>query len=157
MTDARFEDGDDRPLKLQALDGDDLKILSALVQDAVFPVSEMAWDAKRRRFAILLNRFRWEYQARASGRGDFERVQSLLVFSDVLSVASAGIDRGDKDVIVSLLAVEFQPGEDGAGHVMLFLAGDGEIRLSVECLDAVLSDVTQPYRAVSGRAPEHKV
>jgi len=157
MSDARFEDGDERPLKLQALDGDDLKILSALVQDAVFPVSEMAWDARRRRFALLLNRFRWEYTARATGRGDYERVQSLLVFSDVLAVASTGIERDDKDVIVSLLAVEFQPGEDGAGHVALILAGDGEIRLTVECLDAVLSDVTQPYRAVSGRAPDHKL
>ena len=157
MSDARFEDGAERPLRLQALDRDDLRVISALVQDAVFPVTEMAWDAKRRRFALLINRFRWEYHDRASAAGDFERVQALVVISDVLAVASNGIDRADKDLILSLLALEFQPGEDGAGHVMLTLAGDGEIRLSVECLDVALSDVTRPYRAPSRKAPAHGV
>ncbi len=157
MSDARFEDGAERPLRLQALDGDDLKVISALVQDAVFPVTEMAWDAKRRRFALLINRFRWEDRDRASAAGDFERVQALLVVSDVVAVASNGIDRADKDLILSLLTIEFQPGEDGAGHVMLTLAGDGEIRLSVECLDVALSDVTRPYRAPSRKMPAHGV
>lgn len=58
--DARFEDGREVPLNLGALDGEDLKVLSALTQDAVFPVTEMTWRAKERRFAVLLNRFRWE-------------------------------------------------------------------------------------------------
>lgn len=155
MTDARFEDGTDRALRLQALDGDDLKVISALVQDAVFPVTEMTWEPKRRRFAALLNRFRWEDHPRAEVSGDFERVQSLLVINDVLAVASNGLDRGDKDLVLSVLAVDFQPGEDGAGHVTLLLAGDGEIRLSVECLDVALSDVTRPYLAPSRKAPAH--
>ena len=41
MNDARFEDGVDAPLHLKALDADDLPVLSALVQDAVFPANEM--------------------------------------------------------------------------------------------------------------------
>lgn len=157
MSDARFEDGAERSLRLQALDSDDLKVISALVQDAVFPVTEMAWDAGRRRFALLINRFRWEDHARAEAGGDYERVQALLVISDVLAVASNGVDRGDCDLILSLLSVTFDPGEDGAGHVMLTLAGDGEIRLAVECLDVALSDVTRPYLAPSRSAPAHPV
>ena len=157
MSDARFEDGVERPLRLQAQDSDDLNILSALVQDAVFPVTEMRWDARKRRFALLINRFRWEDRARAETARDFERVQALLVFSDVLAVASNGVDRDDRDLILSLLAVTFQPGEDGAGHVMLTLAGDGEIRLAVECLDVALSDVTRPYLSPSRSAPAHPV
>ncbi|MCC5966437.1 MAG: DUF2948 family protein [Natronohydrobacter sp.] len=155
MSDARFEDGTERPLKLAAQDSDDLKVISALVQDAVFPVTEMAWDAKRRRFALLINRFRWEDRTRAEAAGDFERVQAVLVVNDVQAVASNGIDRDDRDLILSVLAVEFQATEDGAGHVHLILAGDGEIRLAVECLDVVLSDVTRPYRAPSRKAPQH--
>ena len=155
MSDARFEDGADRPVRLAAQDGDDLKVLSALVQDAVFPVTEMRWDPKRRRFALLLNRFRWEDRARADAAGDYERVQSVLMVQDVQAVASNGIDRNDRDLILSLLAIEFQAAEDGAGHLHMILAGDGEIRLAVECLDVVLSDVTRPYRAPSRKLPRH--
>ena len=154
MSDARFEDGAEYPLRLQALDADDLAVISALVQDAVFPVTEMRYQPRQRRFAVLLNRFRWEDRART---GDFERVQSLLVIEDVLRVASTGFDRGETDLIMSLLALAFAPGEDGAGHVTLTLAGDGEIRLDIECLDISLRDVTRPYRAPSGRAPDHKL
>ena len=37
--DARFEDGREAPLNLGALDADDLKVISSLAQDAVFPGS----------------------------------------------------------------------------------------------------------------------
>ena len=84
-----------------------------------------------------------------------ERVQSILVVDHVLSVASQGIDRSDKDMILSLMSVTFEPGSDGGGHVLLTLAGDGAIRLTVEALEAGLRDVTRPYKAPSGRAPDH--
>lgn len=156
MADASFEDGREVPLNLGALEEEDLKVISSLVQDAVFPATEMSWRASERRFALLLNRFRWEDRDAAERRGrDYERVQSLLVVDNVLRVASQGVDRKDKDLVLSLLAVDFEPGEDGTGHVLLTLAGDGAIRLSVEALEVSLRDVTRPYRAPSGKAPDH--
>lgn len=156
MTDASFDDGREAPLNLGAEDGDDLKVISTLAQDAVFPVTEMTWKPSQRRFGLLLNRFRWEDKDAAHRRRrPFERVQSVLVFDSVLSVASQGVDRSDKDMVMSLLSVDFEPGEDGAGQVLLTLAGDGAIRLTVEALDATLKDVTRPYRAPSGQAPHH--
>ncbi|WP_209505789.1 MULTISPECIES: DUF2948 family protein [unclassified Ruegeria] len=156
MTDASFEDGREAPLNLGAEDADDLQVISTLAQDAVFPVTEMKWQPAQRRFGLLLNRFRWEDKDAAAHRDrPFERVQSVLVFGSVLSVSSQGIDRGDTDMIMSLLSVVFEPGEDGAGHVLLTLAGDGAIRLTVEALDATLKDVTRPYQAPSGQAPHH--
>jgi hypothetical protein len=156
--DARFEDGAERPLRLVAQTADDVPVISALVQDAVFPASEMTWDRGARRFALLLNRFRWEDRARAERQGRaYERVQSLLVVGDVLSVASSGVDRRDDALVVSLLSVTFTPGADGSGEVLLTLAGDGAIRLTVECIDLALRDVTRPYRAPSGKAPGHDI
>ena len=149
--DARFEDAYEAPLRLQALDADDLQVLSALVQDAVFPVTEITWQPSKRRLGLLLNRFRWE----ESGRRTPERVQSLLVVNDVLAVASSGIDRSEKDTILSLLSLGFEPGEDGTGQVLLTLAGDGALRARVETLDVALKDVTRPYVAPSGRRPGH--
>ncbi|GAB5439235.1 DUF2948 family protein [Falsiruegeria mediterranea] len=156
MVDATFEDGREAPLNLGALDDEDLKVISTLSQDAVFPITEMSWRASERRFALLINRFRWEDEDAARKRGRaFERVQSVLVVDNVLKVASQGIDRSDKDMVLSLLSVEFEAGEDGTGHVLLTLAGDGAIRLQVEALDVSLKDVTRPYVAPSKHVPSH--
>ncbi|MCB1343492.1 MAG: DUF2948 family protein [Pseudooceanicola sp.] len=151
--DASFEDGAEKPLNLGALEADDLGVLSALAQDAVFTGGDLTWQAGARRFALLLNRFRWEDKGR--DRHGPERARALLVVDHVLGVASQGIDRKDRDLVLSLLAVTFEPGEDGAGHVHLTLAGDGAIRLAVEALEVTLKDVTRPYRAPSGKTPTH--
>jgi len=153
--DAKFEDGAEAPLNLGAMDPEDLQVVSSLSQDAIFPITEMTWRAGERRFAILINRFRWEDQGRT--RHAPERVQSLLVIENVLRVASQGIDRNDRDTVLSLMSVTFEPGEEGSGYLILTLAGDGAIRLEIEALDVTLKDVTRPYRAPSGKAPNHDV
>jgi hypothetical protein len=156
MTDASFEDGREGPLRLKALDADDLGVMAALVQDAIFPAAEMKWDAKARRFAILLNRFRWEdaENARLRKRA-FERVQSLLVIEDFMRVQTQGVDKSDPDMVFSLLSITFTPTEDGMGRIELTLAGDGVIGLDVETLEVLLRDVTRPYVAPSHKAPSH--
>ena len=152
--DATFEEGREAPLNLGAFDPEDLQVISSLVQDAVLPATEMTWRAAERRFALLLNRFRWEDEGRT--RHDPERVQSVLVIDNVLRVASQGIDRRDADTVLSLLSVTFEPGEETTGHVLLTLAGDGAVRLEVEALEATLKDVTRPYRAPSRKVPRHE-
>lgn len=149
--DARFEDGAETPLNIGAVDQDDLKVISALVQDGVFPAAEMRFSSSERRFALLLNRFRWE----DGGAHKPERVQTLLHFSDVTRVSSQGIDRADKDMILSVLSVEFEETDAPSGHVILTLAGDGAIRLTVEALDVGIKDVTRPYVAPSKKIPAH--
>ncbi|MBC2836715.1 DUF2948 family protein [Paragemmobacter straminiformis] len=157
MADARFEDGDETPLRLRAEGPEDLSVISALVQDAVFSAADMAWQAKRHRFALLLNRFRWEDRkaAETAGRG-YERVRTLLVVEDVQAVRSLGFDRGDKDLVLSLLSLDWAAGEDGTGRLTLVLAGDGAVALEVEALDVALQDVTRPYLAPSGKVPRHE-
>ena len=125
-------------------------MLSALVQDAVFPITEMRFDRKRRRLALLLNRFRWELAGRAP-----ERVQAVLSIEDALAVRSQGLDRTDTDTVLSLLALHWHPGPDGTGRLDLVLAGDGTIAVDLEALEITLRDVTRPYRAPSGKAPDH--
>ena len=149
VEDARFEDGGEKALRLKALEPEDLPVIASLVQDAVFPGTEMTWDRRGRRFALLLNRFRWE-----DGRSP-ERVQSVLTIEDALRVASQGVERGDGDMVLSLLTLEWEPGEDEMGACVLTLAGDGAIRVEVEALEVTLTDVTRPYVAPSGKAPAH--
>ena len=156
MSDARFEDGGEKPLRLKALDADDLQVMSALVQDAVLPASEITYSRKDRRLAMLLNRFRWEDADGATQRRrNFERVQAVLVIEDVLAVQSQGVPKGDADVVLSVLSLAFEPGEDGTGRVIVTLAGDGAIACDVDALEVVLRDVTRPYIAPSHRGPGH--
>ncbi|NOR32709.1 MAG: DUF2948 family protein [Sulfitobacter sp.] len=151
--DARFEDGREAPLNLGALDADDLKVISSLVQDAVFPASEMRWHQKGARFALLLNRVRWEDAGKT--RHAAERVQSVLMFNNVQRVSTQGVTKGDSDTILSLLQIEFNETDAPSGDVILTLAGDGAIRLTVEALEVTLKDVTKPYVAPSHKLPEH--
>ncbi|MFN4129964.1 MAG: DUF2948 family protein [Paracoccaceae bacterium] len=156
MTDARFEDGDEAPLRLIAIDAADVPVMAALVQDAVFPITEMRHDAKARRFALLLNRFRWEDRAAAEAtKRPYERVRSLLVVDDVLRLRSTGIDRSARDTVLSILTLDFAPGNDGMGTLTLTLAGDGAISIEVEAVNLRLDDVTRPYVAPSHKVPDH--
>lgn len=153
--DARFADADPAPLALMAEDEQDLRILSALLQDAILPASEMSYDHRGRTLALLVNRFRWEdaEQAAAEGR-DYERVRSVLLIRDVMRVLSDGISR-DPDTVLELLAMVWQPGADGTGRLLLEFAGDGTLAAELECINIDLRDVTRPYRAVSGKLPAH--
>lgn len=156
MADARFEDGDDRPLHLMAQDAGDVPVLAALLQDAVLTGADLTFDRRRRRFAVLLTRFRWEDRAAAEAAGrPYERVRSLLTVDGVAAVRSQGITRGDGDQVLSLLDLVWTPGEGGAGVLVLVLAGDGALELRAEALDLALADVSRPHRAVSGKVPDH--
>lgn len=151
MADARFEDGANRPVNLVARDGDDLAVISALIQDAVLSAGDLRYQKSRRRFALLINRFRWEDTA---GHAP-ERVRSLLVLEDVTVVQGLGVQRSDPELVLSLLSLDWEPGVDGSGLVTLTFAGDGALALGVEALDVSLKDVTRPYLAPSRLMPKH--
>lgn len=154
--DARFEDGAEGALRLRAESEEDLAVISALTQDAVANVAQIAWTPKRRRFSLLLHRFRWEDAPGAeTQRRPFERVQAVLTVGGALKVRASGLDPRDRDLVIALLSISFTPTEDGAGVVGLTLAGDGDIAVEAECLDVTLVDVSRPYIAQAKRPPEH--
>jgi hypothetical protein len=133
-------------LKLLAQDAEDVKIISAHLQDAVMRVGDLAYLPKQHRFAALLNRFCWE------DCGDNKtgvRVLCGLHFDGVLKVQSQHVRQDDPNAVIDLLAINFTPEQDGAGTIDLMLAGGGRIRLSVECIAATLRDMTEPRPAVS--------
>jgi hypothetical protein len=131
-------------LKLTAADAEDLQMLSARLQDAAGKLKDFVWLPKQRRFAAMLNRFRWE-----DARGPGTRVRAALRFDGVSKVQSSNVKRGASEAIVSLLAIGFTPSGEGdpAGVIELALAGGGTIRLTVECIDAELADQTGPWTA----------
>jgi Protein of unknown function (DUF2948) len=139
-------------LKLMAEDSADLDILAAAAQDALARVGDIAFDKRARRFAMRLNRFRWES---AGARGPYERVESALGFEGVIAVKSRKLRLDAPDAIAQILSIDFTPAaEPPGGVVRLTLAGGGEISLEVECLDVVLADMGAPWP--TARRPDHE-
>jgi hypothetical protein len=144
------------PLKLIALDHDDLGILSANLQDAVAKVGDMAYQRGARRFAMLVNRFDWEHAlaTKAGAKIENRRRRSAIRFERVLSAQAQGIDLKSKSSVLSLLAIRFEPhAEPPGGTVTLLFAGNAAIRLEVECVEAELRDLGAVWRAK--RQPQH--
>lgn len=139
-------------LKLIALDPEDLRVLSCHLQDAVIRVGDMAYVKQSMRFAAIANRFDWEGAVK-SEKGEFQRRRAGLRFERVKSAQVQGIDLKQKDVVLVLLALVFEPGDEPGGTLMLKFAGGGAIRLRVECIEAELRDLGATWR--TRHKPEH--
>jgi len=130
------------PLKLAALDAEDLAIISAHLQDSVLKVRDLHWLASEKRFVVEMNRFCWEALIDGKRRHGFTRRRTAMNFDRVLSVKAQGVSKDTPHAVLELLAIEFMPGsEEPAGAVRLIFAGGGEIRLEVECVEARLADL----------------
>jgi hypothetical protein len=141
-----------KPLKLIALDEEDLEIVSSHLQDAVVRVGEMAFVPSRKRFAAVLNRFNWEKAVAGVERGN-ERRRSALRFDRVLSAQLKLVKPSQADRVLSLLAIRFEPGDQPSGTITLTFSGGASIRLKVECIEAELTDLGPSWRARS--RPQH--
>lgn len=137
-----------KPLKLRAESAEDLTVLSAALQDAVGKIGDIRFEAKARRLTLTLNRYRWE----AGGRS---RVRAALQVGSVEAVEAKRLRRDTPEAVVELLAVRFEPDiEPPGGSLILSFAGGGDLKVKVECIDAVLADVSAPWP--TSRTPRHE-
>ena len=126
------------PLRLLAEDTDDLQIISAALQDAILRPVDIVWEKSARRVTIALSRFCWECGG--------TRVMAAMQFGDVEAVKSRRLPRGPETAL-ELLAIDFEPVEPPGGRIILMFAGGGDLRIDVECLDAVVTDLSERWPA----------
>lgn len=136
----------DARLQLLAEDAEDLAVISAAMQDAVIRVGAIGYEPSARTLTLGFNRFRWE-------AGGGERVQSGLQFGGVLGLKVRRIRREARDAVLNILAVTFEPGDAPGGVVTISFAGGADLRATVECVDAVLADVSAAWP--TPRTPAH--
>lgn len=143
------------PLNLIGADEKDLEVISAVLQDAVAKVGDIAWLPQQRRFAFVANRFVWESAANNS-RGPFARVRAGVHFDDVLSVQRQNIRATAHDAVLNLLSVTIDtPTQDNEPRqIDLVFAGGGAIRLTVEAINAEITDISDPW--VTKSKPQHR-
>ena len=130
-------------LKLAARDGEDIAVISAMLQDAVIAPEDMTWLERDGCFILVASRFRWEVAA-AGGRPSFQRVHASLTFRGVSGVQQRGPDlrRGPAESrsFLCLLAMM----TDGSS-VLLRFAGGSELRLTCDAIDCRLTDLDEPW------------
>lgn len=146
-----MSDNQDSQLKLMALDAEDLQVISSCCQDSILKVRDLSYLAAKKQFTLELNRFAWEQDSKTKIS---ERRKSVLHFAQVNGVKVSGIDRSDKEIVLSLLAVLYEKSDEPSGEIELVFAGDGAIKLNVECIEAQLSDMPAAWEA-KGR-PSHE-
>ena len=134
------------PLRLLAQDEDDLAILSAALQDAVIRRGDISWERRGRRLTVQLTRYRWEADAECA------RVLAAIQLGDVTQVRARGVPKSP-DAMLELLAVSYEPETAPGGAFTFMFAGGADLQARVECIDAVLADLTESWPARG--APAH--
>lgn len=119
-------------LHLLAVDGKDLEVVSALMQDAAVRTGDIAYDARAHVLALVANRYRWEARARS-------RARAGLRIGSVTRARRRNWPTSD-EAVLELLAIR----ADGATLVLDF-AGGSSLRLDVEAIDLTMEDLTGPW------------
>jgi hypothetical protein len=143
-------------LKLQALDAEDLAVVSALCQDAVVRVPDLVFRAKDKRFALVCNRFDWESAAPSDGVGTkkpFARRRAGLRFERVTRAELSGFDPKADGAVLALLAMTFAPTQEPSGTITLHFAAGAMVRLSVDYIEVELKDLGAEWS--TAHKPDH--
>lgn len=141
------------PLKLVALDRDDIDVISAHLQDAALRAADIHWRPRERRVVVALDRFDWT--AANGGSPEFRRCRTALRFERVLACKCRNLDATAKEQALNLLAVAFAESNPPGGAVTLTFSGGAALRLEVECLEAELTDLGPAW--VTDCCPAHDV
>ena len=141
-------------LKLIARSIEDLKVVSAHLQDAIANIRDIAKLEKNKIFLMQLNRFMWE----DVGRGVFrknKRIRTVLKFENVLKVHSKNINQTKKDKFLDFLTIETIQMPDNNYEMKLVFAGDSIIKVISEVIEVTLDDQGDSWDTKN--MPKHKV
>jgi len=142
-----------RNLKLFANSDEDLKVISAHLQDSIVSTKDAANLKKSRIFLIQLNRFMWEDIEKGVFRKN-KRVRTVLKFDNVIKVTSKKIKQNNTSEFLDFLAIESNQMTDNTYEIKLIFSGDSVIKLITEVIDVTLDDQGSPWE--SKVKPKHK-
>jgi hypothetical protein len=139
-----------KPLKLIALDEEDLAIVAAHLQDAIVKVADIIWRPDEQRLVLPLNRFDWTKAH--SDRPDFQRRRAALRFERVAGFQAHKITPTNREAVLNLLTIGFAAASPPGGQITLTYSGGIAMRLDVECIEAELVDLGPAWQA---SCPQH--
>jgi len=140
-------------LKLIARTEEDLRVISAHLQDSIASISDFANLKKNKIFLMQLNRFMWEDVEKGLFRRN-KRIRTILKFENILSVVSKNINQLKKDKFLDFLAIETNKMPDNNYEMNIIFAGDSIIRVISEVIEVTLDDQGDAWETKN--KPKHK-
>ena len=140
-------------LKLIARTNEDLRIISAHLQDSIVSTADIASLKKNKIFLMQLNRFMWEDVEKGVFRKN-KRIRTILKFDNVIEVNSKNIRQTNKDNFLDFLAIECNQLLDNNYEMKLIFSGDSVIRIIAEVIEVALDDQGEPWDTKN--KPKHK-
>tara|TARA_B100000900_G_scaffold415241_1_gene444389 strand:+ start:1034 stop:1477 length:444 start_codon:yes stop_codon:yes gene_type:complete len=140
-------------LKLIAKTEEDLRVVSAHLQDSIVNIADIARLNKNKIFLMQLNRFMWEDVEKGVFRKN-KRIRTVLKFENVLNVVSRNINQVKKDKFLDFLAIETNKSPDNNYEMKIIFAGDAVIRVISEVIEVTLDDQGEAWDTKN--KPKHK-
>ena len=140
-------------LKLIARTDEDLKVVSAHLQDSIANISDVANLLKNRMFLMQLNRFMWEDVEKGVFRKN-KRIRTILKFENVIKVHSKNINQSKKDKFLDFLTIETNLMPDNNYEMKIVFAGDAIIKIISEVIEVTLDDQGSAWETKN--MPRHK-
>ena len=141
-------------LKLIAKNQEDLKVLSAYLQDSIVNVKDIAFLKKNKTFVMIVNRFMWEDVEKGIFRQN-KRIRCAIKFEEVFTVRSKNINQNNKNRPLECLAIKCSQAFEKTYEIKIFFAGDSIITIISETIEVVMHDLGQPWNVK--HIPEHKI
>ena len=140
-------------LKLIARTTEDLRVISAHLQDSIVKTSDIANLKKNRIFLMQLNRFMWEDVEKGVFRKN-KRIRTVLKFENVVEVNSKNINQSKKDKFLDFLTIETNKMPDNNYEMKIVFAGDSVIKVISEVIEVTLDDQGSAWDTKN--MPKHK-
>ena len=140
-------------LKLIAKTEEDLRVVSAHLQDSIVNIADIASLEKNKIFLMQLNRFMWEDVEKGVFRKN-KRIRTILKFENVLKILSKNINQLSKDKFLDFLAIETNITPDNNYEMRIIFAGDSIIKVISEVIEVTLDDQGEAWDTKN--KPKHK-
>ena len=140
-------------LKLLARTQEDLRIVSAHLQDSIASISDIASLKKNKIFLMQLNRFMWEDVEKGVFRKN-KRIRTILKVDNILKVHSKNINQSKKGKFLDFLAIESSEMPDNNYEMRIIFAGDSIIKIISEVIEVTLDDQGEAWDTKN--KPRHK-
>ena len=141
-------------LKLLGKNQEDLKVISAYLQDSILIVKDIVFLKQNRIFIMIVNRFMWEDVEKGVFRQN-KTIRCAVKFEEVIKAESKNINQKNKNKPLECLAIKCNPVFDETYKINIFFAGDSIITIISEVIEVTLHDLGKPWNVKY--IPAHKI
>ena len=141
-------------LKLLGKNQEDLKIISAYIQDSILIIKDIAFLKQNRTFVMIVNRFMWENVEREVFK-HYKRIRCAIKFEEVIKVERKNINQKNRNKLLECLTIKCSSIFDEVYKINIFFAGDSMITIISEVIEVALHDLGKPWNVK--HIPIHKI